>query len=126
MQKDDEDEGETIEILHTPQTHAETKKKSYFIACARCYQMKAYDGTIDVHEDSIVWLGWDPEYHYPVCTKAKSGAHKFKSSEDIRERAHNWDGMPYQYRLKPDTLQIFEVKVETRKAVNEQEVTDES
>ncbi len=102
------------------------QKKSYFIACAKCYQMKAYDGTIDVKEDSIAWFGWDPGYHYPVCTTAKSGAHKFKSAEDIRDRAHNWDGMPYDFRLKPGTLQIFEVKVETRKDVNEQEVTDES
>lgn len=78
-----------------------------FVASVRCYQVKAYDGTVLTKEDTVAWLSVEEGYYQ--LTEAKSRAKVFSNKEEITRSAHRWDGMPWYYRMKPDTLTIHDV-----------------
>lgn len=88
------------------------KEERYFIASVQCYQVKAFNGNVMIKEDCTAWLSEDRGY--PELSSRKRDARHFNepiSEEDLKK----WDGMPWYYRIKPGTLQVFEVyrKVET-------------
>ena len=89
------------------------ESKTYYIACARCREVKAYDGSILTKDDTIAWLGYDDGYS--ACQRNKSSAHHFKTAEEIPEKSLKHDGMPWFFQLKPGTLEIFRVEVETKR-----------
>lgn len=81
--------------------------KSYFIARARCYEVKAADGSVITAEDVEVTLAMDDGY--PVCTRGKCGTYGFNTIAEAYEKWTKWDGMPWYFRLKPDSLRVYKV-----------------
>lgn len=96
--------------------------KTYFIASAKCREVKAFDGSVLTEDDSEVWLGMDEGY--AQCFAGKSSAHKFKEPPTNKEAA-SWDGMPWYCRLKPGSLRVFKVVDRSVCATTETEVTDD-
>ena len=85
--------------------------QDYYIASAECREVKSYNGSIMTADGTPVWLGYDEGY--AACQREKESAHKFKTPEEIRGKAEQWDGMPWYFALKPGTLHIYHVKVRT-------------
>ena len=94
--------------------------QEYFIASAECREVKAFDGSVKTADGKTVWLGYSDGY--PACQTGKNSAHKFKTAEEIRTRAAQWDGMPWYYSLKPGTLRIY--RVNERRTVERTEVEE--
>ena len=80
-------------------------EKTYYIASVECYEVRAYDGLILTHDGERVWLGTDQGFSQ--CFRGESSAKHFKHPDDFDVK--NWDGMPWNYRLKPGTLEITKV-----------------
>jgi hypothetical protein len=85
---------------------------TYFIASAKCYQCKAFNGNVLTHDDEEVFLG-DSE-GYAQCSTSRRGAHRFTSAEEAKREAERWDGMPWYRQLKPGTLRIFRIDMEEK------------
>lgn len=94
--------------------------QEYFIASAECREVKAFDGTVLTAGGEAIWLGYSEGY--PACQTNKSAAHKFKTAEEIRTIAAQWDGMPWMYSLKPGTLRVY--RVSERRTVERTEVEE--
>jgi hypothetical protein len=92
-------------------------EEEYYVASARCREVKFYNGHIAAHEDEVVWLGISDGY--PSCGP-RGSAHHFKDIKDIV--AKNWDGMPWWNRLKPGSLRIYHVYDVVIKEYREEEV----
>lgn len=89
----------------------DTIDRQYYIASARCYEMKYFDGKIAMPHDAVAWLGWTTEGGgWPECTLNQCSAKHFASLDAIRQEAFRWDGMPWYFRLQPGTLEIFLVR----------------
>jgi hypothetical protein len=88
-----------------PVTLLETTE--FFIACARCYELKNADGSLRRHDGDVVWLGESDGY--PACWEDKSSAKQWKTIEEIQKSWLRWDGMPWYNRFKPDSLKIIHV-----------------
>jgi hypothetical protein len=85
-------------------------EQTYYIARARCYETKYFDGQIATRDDEEIVLGWSNEGGgWPQCTRLTADAYRFKSPEEAEKSAHRWDGMPWYYRLKPGTLRVAKV-----------------
>lgn len=78
----------------------------FYIASARCREVKNADGSVRTKENAEVWLGMSDGY---PSGGSKAHAHKFATPEEIRRSWTEWDGMPWWYRLKPDSLKILRV-----------------
>ena len=88
-----------------------------FIARAECREVKAFDGTVLTGDGEVVTLAVSDGY--PQCNRGASRGHAFvfRTADDARAKAKNWNGMPWYFQLKPGTLRIFEVvEVEPAKA----------
>lgn len=82
---------------------------TYYMASAECYQVKYVTGDIATPDGTRVYLGIDDGYY--SCQRSKSGAARFDSPEQIKELWLKWDGMPWMFRLKPDSLKIEKVQI---------------
>ena len=94
--------------------------KEYYIASVECREVKSFSGTVHTYDGTIIWLGYSEGY---VSCRSKSSAHKFKTSEEIVEKALQWNGMPWYYQLKPGTLRIYRIKERYTTERTETEVT---
>ena len=79
-------------------------EKTYYIASVECYEVKSYDGLILTRDGERVWLGTDQGFSQ--CFRSESLAKHFKHPNF---NVKNWDGMPWNCRLKPGTLEITKV-----------------
>jgi hypothetical protein len=92
----------------------------YYIASALCFQTKAFDGSIMTEENTMVWFCYSEGYQQ--CTTSKKQAHHFKCIEKIKDKVKTFDGMPWYYRLKPETLRIFKITESITIEYNEEEI----
>lgn len=77
----------------------------YYIVSALTYRMRSAKGDRMTAEDTLVWMGMSEGY-CSVCT-GKARAHHFKERPALADVARKWDGMPWYYRLKPDTFKVY-------------------
>lgn len=88
--------------------------KEGFIASARCYQVKYANGSVATEENTEVWLGMSRDQYYQ-CERSLKCAYVFETKEQVLRRWKDWDGMPWYFRLKPDSLTIYRYSLETVK-----------
>lgn len=81
-------------------------EKEYYIVSVELREVKAYDGHVLTHEGKIGWLG--VEQGYPQVESNKRHAHKFDKPPD-KPAIAKWDGMPWYYRIIPDSEIIYKV-----------------
>jgi hypothetical protein len=81
--------------------------KKQYIAYAKCYSMKAYDGSMMTKEDTVVYLG--ESEGYAQLGTGRASAKRFETPQAARDYALQSDGMPWYFRMKPDTLVIEDV-----------------
>lgn len=84
----------------------------YFIGSVECYQVKYCDGSIATKDGIRVYLALTEDAYYS-CSQLKADAIKFKTKEEIIQKWKDWDGMPWWYKFKPDSLIIEEVNSST-------------
>lgn len=96
------------------------KVEKYYIGCCRCHQVKYGDGSVATKDDTIGWFGESEGYASVQTDKVR--AYRYATEAAARKGARIQDGMPWMYRFKPDTLQIFYVECTTITTIVENEV----
>jgi hypothetical protein len=84
-----------------------TNSQEYYIVSAKCYEVKSYDGKVLTKDNETVWLAegdWGVQ-----CERGKGWAKKFKTPP-TKSEIKSWDGMPWYYRLKPNSEKVYKVK----------------
>lgn len=84
--------------------------KKQFIAYAKCYPVKAYNGSMMTRDDTVVYLG--ESEGYAQLQTGRASAKRFETPAAAKAYALQSDGMPWYFQLKPGTLVIEDVSQE--------------
>ena len=96
-----------------------SKIKTLYEVTCRLQEVRYFDGTVATGDDAIGYLHIDDGYSQISLHPAQLTEAEYNR---VKGDWRSWDGMPWYYRMKPDSIVVTKLTIETFDPVITREV----